>query len=103
MLCRCCCPHPCHRAPSPAPPEVSLFDLPDLQSPFSIITDAAIVASTDQTGYGRKRVLASLGYGGEQAACSLLRLLWAQACWPQAQGQYLFTCGSCMYTICSLT
>lgn len=35
------------------------------QSPFSIITDAAIAASTDAAGYGRKRVLASLGYGGE--------------------------------------
>lgn len=36
------------------------------QSPFSIITDAAIAASTDEAGYGRKRVLASLGWGGEQ-------------------------------------
>ncbi|PRW21131.1 V-type proton ATPase subunit D-like isoform A [Chlorella sorokiniana] len=33
------------------------------QSPFSIITDASIAASTDQAGYGRKRVLASVGWG----------------------------------------
>lgn len=33
------------------------------QSPFSIMTDAAIAASTDEAGYGRKRVLASLGWG----------------------------------------
>ena len=34
------------------------------QSPFSIITDAAIAAATNEAGYTRKRVLASLGWGG---------------------------------------
>ncbi|KAL4420584.1 hypothetical protein ABPG75_010240 [Micractinium tetrahymenae] len=33
------------------------------QSPFSIMTDAAIAATSDEAGYGRKRVLASLGWG----------------------------------------
>lgn len=47
------------------------------QSPFSIMTDAAIAASTDQAGYGRKRVLASLGWGGERGGD-----LWNQACVP---------------------
>ena len=28
------------------------------------MTDAAIAASTTEAGYGRKRVLASLGWGG---------------------------------------
>lgn len=37
------------------------------QSPFSIITDAAIASSTDAAGYGRARVLASLGWGGGHA------------------------------------
>ena len=39
------------------------------QCVFMIMADASIAAFTDAAGYNRKRVLASLGWGGEWAGC----------------------------------